>query len=51
MRPPGAAQPWQPIDQKPKDMAPAAHDPSKRVPTMITTADMALKDDPEFRVI
>src|SRR5688572_26768960 len=32
-------------------MAPAAHDPSKRVPTMMTTADMALKVDPEFRVI
>ena len=32
-------------------MAPAAHDPSKRVPTMMTTADMALKMDPEFRKI
>jgi catalase-peroxidase len=32
-------------------MAPAAHDPSKRVPTMMTTADMALKMDPEFRAI
>src|SRR5688572_5377919 len=32
-------------------MAPAAHDPSKRVPTMMTTADMALREDPEFRVI
>jgi catalase-peroxidase len=32
-------------------MAPAAHDPSKRVPTMMTTADMALREDPEFRKI
>ena len=32
-------------------MAPAAHDPSKRVPTMMTTADMALEMDPEFRKI
>ena len=48
---PAGAQQWQPIDQKPEDMAPAAHDPSKRVPTMMTTADMALKMDPEFRVI
>jgi catalase-peroxidase len=32
-------------------MAPAAHDPSKRVPTMMTTADMALKMDPELRKI
>jgi catalase-peroxidase len=32
-------------------MAPAAHDPNKRVPTMMTTADMALREDPEFRKI
>jgi len=32
-------------------MAPAAWDPNKRVPTMMTTADMALKMDPEFRTI
>ncbi len=50
VRSPAGAQQWQPIDQKPEDMAPAAHDPSKRVPTMMTTADMALKMDPEFRV-
>ena len=48
---PAGAQQWQPINQKPEDMAPAAHDPSKRVPTMMTTADMALKMDPEFRKI
>ena len=48
---PAGAQQWQPINQKPEDMAPAAHDPSKRVPTMMTTADMALKMDPEFRTI
>ncbi|MEQ1639840.1 MAG: peroxidase family protein, partial [Novosphingobium sp.] len=48
---PAGAQQWQPINQKPEDMAPAAHDPSKRVPTMMTTADMALKMDPELRVI
>ncbi len=48
---PAGAKQWQPINQKPEDMAPAAHDPSKRVPTMMTTADMALKMDPEFRAI
>jgi len=32
-------------------MAPDARDPSKKVPTMMTTADMALKMDPEFRAI
>ena len=51
VRSPAGAQQWQPIDQKPEDMAPAAHDSSKLVPTMMTTADMALKMDPEFRVI
>src|SRR3954451_5360657 len=48
---PAGAQQWQPVNQKPEDMAPAAHDPSKRGPTMMTTADMALREDPEFRKI
>ncbi|MES2337011.1 MAG: catalase/peroxidase HPI [Pseudomonadota bacterium] len=48
---PAGAQQWQPIDQKEEDKAPAAWDPSIRVPTMMTTADMALKVDPEFRAI
>jgi catalase-peroxidase len=48
---PAGAQQWQPINQREEDKAPAAHDPSKRVPTMMTTADMALKMDPEFRQI
>lgn len=32
-------------------MAPDARDPSKKVPTIMTTADMALKRDPEYRKI
>ncbi len=48
---PAGAQQWQPIDQKPEDMAPAAWDPNVKVPTMMTTADMALKMDPELRAI
>ena len=51
VRSPAGAQQWQPINQKPEDMAPAAHDPAKLVPTMMTTADMALKMDPEYRTI
>jgi catalase-peroxidase len=51
VRSPAGAKQWQPINQREEDMAPAAHDASKRVPTMMTTADMALKVDPEFRVI
>ncbi len=51
VRSPAGAQQWQPINPDPEDMAPDARDPNKRVPTMMTTADMALKMDPEFRAI
>jgi catalase-peroxidase len=51
VRSPAGAKQWQPVDPKPDDMAPAAHTPGKRVPTMMTTADMAFKMDPEFRKI
>ncbi|WP_126171976.1 catalase/peroxidase HPI [Altericroceibacterium xinjiangense] len=48
---PAGAWQWQPVDQKPEDLAPGAHSPNRRLPTMMTTADMALKVDPEFRKI
>ncbi|MDZ7588813.1 MAG: catalase/peroxidase HPI [Parasphingorhabdus sp.] len=48
---PAGAQQWQPINPEPEDMAPDARDPSKKVPTMMTTADMALKMDPDYRKI
>jgi catalase-peroxidase len=48
---PAGAKQWQPRDQKPEDMAPGAHSPDRRVPTMMTTADMAFKMDPEYRKI
>ena len=48
---PAGAKMWTPINPDPEDMAPDARDPSKRVPTIMTTADMALKIDPEFRAI
>jgi catalase-peroxidase len=51
VRSPAGAKQWQPIDPKPEDLAPAAHTPGKRVPTMMTTADMAFREDPEFRKI
>lgn len=51
VRSPAGAKQWQPVDQKPEDMAPGAHSPDRRVPTMMTTADMALKIDPGFRKI
>jgi catalase-peroxidase len=48
---PAGANQWTPINPDPADMAPDARDPNKRVPTMMTTADMALKNDPEYRKI
>ena len=51
VRSPAGAKQWQPVGQKPEDMAPGAHSPDRRVPTMMTTADMALKIDPGFREI
>ncbi|WP_155264161.1 catalase/peroxidase HPI [Sphingomonas segetis] len=48
---PAGAKQWQPVNQRPEDMAPAAHTPGKKVPTMMTTADMAFKMDPEYRKI
>jgi len=48
--PAGALQ-WQPVNQRPEDMAPGAHSPDRRLPTMMTTADMAFKMDPEYREI
>ena len=48
---PAGAKQWQPINQKPEDMAPGAHSPDRRLPTMMTTADMAMKEDPAYRAI
>ncbi len=48
---PAGAQQWTPINPDEADMAPDARDASKKVPTMMTTADMALKMDPEYRKI
>ncbi|MBD3729347.1 MAG: catalase/peroxidase HPI [Sphingomonadales bacterium] len=48
---PAGAYQWTPIDPREEDMAPAAWDPSIKVPTIMTTADMQLKRDPEYRKI
>ncbi len=48
---PAGAHQWRPKNVAEKDLAPSAHDPSKRVPTMMTTADMALKFDPVYEKI
>ncbi len=45
---PAGAWQWAPANPSEKDLVPAAHDPSKRVKTMMTTADMALRLDPIY---
>ncbi len=42
---------WHAVDQKEEDMAPDAADSSKKVPTMMTTADMSMREDPAYRKI
>ncbi|PTM53214.1 catalase/peroxidase HPI [Desmospora activa] len=48
---PAGAYQWTPKNPVEKDLAPDAEDPSVRVPTMMTTADMALRHDPEYEKI
>jgi len=45
---PAGAWQWVPVNPDKKDLAPAAHDPSKRVTTIMTTADMAMRMDPIY---
>jgi catalase-peroxidase len=48
---PAGAWQWVPINPDKNDLAPAAHDPSKRVTTIMTTADLSLRMDPIYRKI
>ena len=48
---PAGAWQWRPKDVADKDLAPSAQDSSKRVLTMMTTADMALRMDPIYAPI
>ena len=48
---PAGAIVWHAVDQKDEDKAPDAEDSSVKVPTMMTTADMALRMDPEYNKI
>ena len=45
---PAGAWQWVPVNVAEKDLAPAAHDPAKRVTTIMTTADMAMRMDPIY---
>lgn len=48
---PAGAHIWHAIDPADEHMAPDAEDASLRVPTMMTTADMAMREDPIYREI
>ncbi len=48
---PAGAWQWTPKDLAEKDMAPDPEDPSKRVPIIMTTADMAMRMDPIYEKI
>ncbi len=48
---PAGAHQWQPVGNPEDTLAPAAHTPDKKVPTMMSTADMALKVDPAYNAI
>lgn len=45
---PSGAWQWSPINPKEEHLAPAAHDPRKKVKTIMTTADMAMRMDPIY---
>ncbi len=48
---PAGAQQWIPKGGAAKDTVPDAHDPAKRHAPMMSTADMALREDPEYQRI
>jgi catalase-peroxidase len=45
---PAGAHQWHPINQLSEDMAPDPEDPNMKVHTIMTTADMAMRMDPEY---
>ncbi|WP_099353100.1 catalase/peroxidase HPI [Fredinandcohnia onubensis] len=48
---PAGAWQWLVVDPAEEHLAPDVEDPSIKVPTMMTTADMALRHDPEYEKI
>ena len=48
---PAGAKQWTPKEATDNNLAPAAHDSSKRVPIIMTTADMAMRMDPIYEPI
>jgi catalase-peroxidase len=50
-RSPAGAKQWVAKDCKPEHLIPDAHDPSKKHPPMMTTADLSLRFDPAYEKI
>jgi len=48
---PAGAHQWHAVNPKDEDLAPDAEDASIHVPTMMTTADMAIREDPIYKEI
>ncbi len=48
---PAGANQWRPMDSSNPDKAPMAHNPSQKQDLLMTTGDIALKVDPEYRKI
>jgi catalase-peroxidase len=48
---PAGAHQWTPKNCKPEHLIPDAHDPSKKFPPMMTTADLSLRFDPAYEKI
>ncbi|MDT8862578.1 catalase/peroxidase HPI [Alkalihalobacillus sp. MEB130] len=48
---PAGAYQWMAVDPDEKDLAPDAADPSKKVPTVMFTSDLALRHDPIYEKI
>jgi catalase-peroxidase len=48
---PAGAWQWTPKEATDENVAPAAHDPEKRVPIIMTDADMAMRMDPNYERI
>lgn len=48
---PAGAYQWKPVNPDEHTLAPDAENPSEKVPTMMMTTDLALREDPEFEKI
>ncbi|MBO02218.1 MAG: catalase/peroxidase HPI [Candidatus Marinimicrobia bacterium] len=48
---PAGAHQWHPVSPKDEDLAPDVEDSSLKVTTIMTTADMAMREDPSYRKI